>query len=286
MEKFQSRVIYKGLSQFTGNSTTKSIVTLVARLRFCFPQMKKKRGRGGVVKEREKQKKKKKNGKRGKFIYRSRFPLLFISFVARLKTRAAINRNWRNSLCILLADSIGGTILFEIYASLKNRLAKNTMYLPALFNNDPCPIMLGIWCIELGKACIFPIARWFPLVRSIRSLVLVCPRYIVPKPYFSKIIHDTPNARTRIGAYWLCESDGVLVGCKNPIIIELLVQKRIREKEKKKRKGKIKGLYVCNFKQFNSIEFARILSFLGWCLKVVLEWQDLIERDYFRLLWI
>lgn len=167
MEKFQSRVIYKGLSQFTGNSTTKSIVTLVARLRFCFPQTKKKRGRGGVVKEREKQKKKKKNGKRGKFIYRSRFPLLFISFVARLKTRAAINRNWRNSLCILLADSIGGTILFEIYASLKNRLAKNTMYLPALFNNDPCPIMLGIWCIELGKACIFPIARWFPLVRSI-----------------------------------------------------------------------------------------------------------------------
>lgn len=60
MEKFQSRVIYKGLSQFTGNSTTKSIVTLVARLRFCFPQTKKKGGRGGVVKEREKQKKKKK----------------------------------------------------------------------------------------------------------------------------------------------------------------------------------------------------------------------------------
>lgn len=89
MEKFQSRVIYKGLSQFTGNST-KSIVTLVARLRFCFPQTKKKGGRGGE--EREKQKKKK-SGKRGKFIYRSRFPLLFISFVARLKTRAAINRN-------------------------------------------------------------------------------------------------------------------------------------------------------------------------------------------------
>lgn len=46
MEKFQSRVIYKGLSQFTGNST-KSIVTLVARLRFCFPQTKKKGGEGG-----------------------------------------------------------------------------------------------------------------------------------------------------------------------------------------------------------------------------------------------
>ena len=153
MEKFQSRVIYKGLSQFTGNST-KSIVTLVARLRFCFPQTKKKEGEGG---KKGKNKKKKKSGKRGKFIYRSRFPLLFISFVARLKTRAAINRNWRNSLCILLADSIGGTILFEIYASLKNRLAKNTMYPPALFNNDPYPIMLGIWCIELGKACIFPI---------------------------------------------------------------------------------------------------------------------------------
>lgn len=152
MEKFQSRVIYKGLSQFTGNST-KSIVTLVARLRFCFPQTKKKGGEGG----RKGKTKKKKSGKRGKFIYRSRFPLLFISFVARLKTRAAINRNWRNSLCILLADSIGGTILFEIYASLKNRLAKNTMYPPALFNNDPYPIMLGIWCIELGKACIFPI---------------------------------------------------------------------------------------------------------------------------------
>lgn len=162
MEKFQSRVIYKGLSQFTGNSI-KSIVTLVARLRFCFPQTKKKKRRGEEGgEEREKQKKKKKSGKRGKFIYRSRFPLLFISFVARLKTRAAINRNWRNSLCILLADSIGGTILFEIYASLKNRLAKNTMYLPALFNNDPtCPIMLGIWCIELGKACIFPIVDDF-----------------------------------------------------------------------------------------------------------------------------
>lgn len=57
MEKFQSRVIYKGLSQFTGNST-KSIVTLVARLRFCFPQTKKKRRGEEGGEEREKQKKK------------------------------------------------------------------------------------------------------------------------------------------------------------------------------------------------------------------------------------
>lgn len=61
MEKFQSRVIYKGLSQFTGNST-KSIVTLVARLRFCFPQTKKKGGRGGEEREKQKKKRAEKEG--------------------------------------------------------------------------------------------------------------------------------------------------------------------------------------------------------------------------------
>lgn len=61
MEKFQSRVIYKGLSQFTGNST-KSIVTLVARLRFCFPQTKKKGGEGGKKGKNKKKKRAEKEG--------------------------------------------------------------------------------------------------------------------------------------------------------------------------------------------------------------------------------
>lgn len=61
MEKFQSRVIYKGLSQFTGNST-KSIVTLVARLRFCFPQTKKKGGKGGKKGKNKKKKRAEKEG--------------------------------------------------------------------------------------------------------------------------------------------------------------------------------------------------------------------------------
>lgn len=63
MEKFQSRVIYKGLSQFTGNST-KSIVTLVARLRFCFPQTKKKKEEGRRGEKKGKNKKKKKRAEK------------------------------------------------------------------------------------------------------------------------------------------------------------------------------------------------------------------------------
>lgn len=273
MEKFQSRVIYKGLSQFTGNSTTKSIVTLVARLRFCFPQTKKKKGEGRGGERKGKTKKKKKERKKRE-IY---LPFTVPPFIHLVRRAFKNSRGDKSQLTKFIVHSSGGfnwwhnfiwnLRIVEKPAGQKYDVSSRS------FQQRSMPDNAWYMMHRAGKGVHF---SHRPMIssRSIHtSLFLVCPRYIVPKPYFSKIIHDTPNARTRMGAYWLCESDGVLVGCKNPIIIELLVQKRIREKEKKKRKGKIKGLYVCNFKQFNSIEFARILSFLGWCLKVVLEWQ-------------
>lgn len=112
----------------------------------------------------------KNSGKRGKFIYRSRSSLLFIPFVTRLKTRATINRNWRNSLRILLADSIGGTILFEIYASLKNWQTKNTSHdvFAGSFNDDARFDSAWYMMHRAEKDHVFFLSRSFPLVKFIR----------------------------------------------------------------------------------------------------------------------
>lgn len=243
MEKFQSRVIYKGLSQFTGNST-KSIVTLVARLRFCFPQTKKKGGRGGE--EREKQKKKERKKRE---IY---LPFTVPPFIHLVRRTFKNSRGDKSQLTKFIVHSSGGfnwwhNFIWNLRIVEKPAGQKYDVSARS-FQQRSIPDNAWYMMHRAGKGVHFShFRRWFPLVRSISlslSLFLVYPRYIVPKPYFSKIIHDTPNAHTRMGAYWLCESDGVLVGCKNPIIIELLVQKRTREKEKKKKKRKWKD-FMC-----------------------------------------
>lgn len=196
---------------------------------------------------RKRKTKKKKSGKRGKFIYRSRFPLLFISFVARLKTRAAINRNWRNSLCILLAGfNWWHNFIWNLRIVEKPAGQKYDDVSARSFQQRSMPDNAWYMMHRAGKGVHFSHRRSFPLVRSIPlSLFLVYPRYIVPKPYFLKIIRDTPNTHMYTHGSVLIVRVGrrVLVGCKNPIIIELLVQKRTREKGKKERK-KMKGLYA------------------------------------------
>lgn len=165
----------------------------------------------------------KNSGKRGKFIYRSRSSLLFIPFVTRLKTRATINRNWRNSLRILLADSIGGTILFEIYASLKNWQTKNTSHdvFAGSFNDDARFDSAWYMVHRAEKDHVFFLSRSFPLVKFIRlfSTNPSCTRFFKNHPRY---IECTTAC---MAMYWLLDSDSILTECKNPIIIELLTQK-------------------------------------------------------------
>lgn len=99
MEKFQSRVIYKGLSQFTGNST-KSIVTLVARLRFCFPQTKKKGGEGG---KKGKNKKKKERKKREIYL-----PFTVPPFIHLVRRTFKNSRGDKSQLTKFIVHSSGG----------------------------------------------------------------------------------------------------------------------------------------------------------------------------------
>lgn len=103
MEKFQSRVIYKGLSQFTGNST-KSIVTLVARLRFCFPQTKKKKEEGRRGEKKGKNKKKKKERKKRE-IY---LPFTVPPFIHLVRRAFKNSRGDKSQLTKFIVHSSGG----------------------------------------------------------------------------------------------------------------------------------------------------------------------------------
>lgn len=161
---------------------------------------------------RKRKTKKKKSGKRGKFIYRSRFPLLFISFVARLKTRAAINRNWRNSLCILLAGfNWWHNFIWNLRIVEKPAGQKYDDISARSFQQRSMPDNAWYMMHRAGKGVHFSIVDHFLSFDLYLSLFFSFIHVISYRnPIFRKsfAIHRIRTC-TRMGAYWLCESDGV-----------------------------------------------------------------------------